>query len=113
MTLEELAEVLDCSPDRVSDYEHGTEPLPFSELELLASHLDLSLDHFVDGQEGIVGEWHRQQEIDGHFHELPEDVQEFVAKPVNVKYLEVAMRLSRMPASRLRAIAEGLLEITY
>lgn len=113
MTQEELAEVLDCSPNRVSEYEHGTEPIPVSELELLASHLKLPVEHFVDGQGGVVGEWHRQQEVDRRFHELPEDVQEFVAKPVNIKYLEVAMRLSQMSASRLRAIAEGLLEITY
>ncbi|MEA3374953.1 MAG: helix-turn-helix transcriptional regulator [Chloroflexota bacterium] len=113
MTLQESAEVLGCSQDRVSEYEHGMEPIALSELELLADRLNLSLEHFVDGQEGRVGAWHRQQEIDRHFHELPEDVQEFVAKPVNVKYLEVAMRLSQMPASRLRAIAEGLLEITY
>lgn len=113
MTLRESAEVLGCSRHRVSKYEHGTEPIGVSELELLANRLNLSLEHFVDGHGGSVGEWHRQQEIDRHFHELPEDVQEFVAKPVNIKYLEVAMRLSRMPASNLRAIAEGLLEITY
>ncbi len=113
MTHEDLAEVLSCSPERVSEYERAGEPIPVSELELLASSLNLPLEHFVDGQGGTVGEWHRQQELDRHFHELREDIQEFVVKPVNVKYLEVAMRLSRMPASKLRAIAEGLLEITY
>ena len=113
MTQEELAEVLDRSPSRVSEYEHGTEPIPVSELERLADHLALPVEHFVDGRGGVVGEWHRQQEVDHRFHELPEDVQEFVTKPVNIKYLEVAMRLSQMSASRLRAIAEGLLEITY
>lgn len=113
VTQEELAEVLDCPPSRVSEYEHGTTPIPVSELELLASHLKLPVEHFVDGEGGVVGDWHRQQALDRHFHELPEDVQEFVAKPINIKYLEVAMRLSQMPASKLRAIAEGLLEITY
>lgn len=113
VTQDELAGILDHSPSRVSEYEHGTKPIPVSELELLASHLKLPVEHFVDGKGGIVGDWHRQQALDGRFHELPEEVQEFVAKPVNIKYLEVAMRLSQMPASKLRAIAEGLLEITY
>lgn len=113
VTQEELAEVLDHPPSRVSEYEHGTKPIPVSELELLASHLKLPFEHFVDGAGGVVGDWHRQQALDRSFHELPEEVQKFVAKPVNIKYLEVAMRLSQMPASKLRAIAEGLLEITY
>jgi transcriptional regulator with XRE-family HTH domain len=110
---EDLAEVLDCSPTRIADYENGRQSLPVAQLELLARHLDLPLEHFVDGHKGTVSEWHRQQEIDDRFHELPTDVQEFVTRPVNIKYLEVAMRLSQMPASKLRGIAEGLLEITY
>lgn len=113
MTRDRVAEVLGCSPDQVSDYEYGTKPMPVSELELFARHVNLPVEHFVDGAEGTVGKWHRQQEIDGRFHKLPEDIQEFVAEPVNARYLEVAMRLSRLSASRLRAIAEGLLEITY
>ncbi len=113
VTQEDLAEVLNCFPDRIAEYEHGTEPVPLSELELIANHLEVPVQRFVDGRDGVVGEWHRQQEIDRQLHELPDDVQAFVAKPVNIKYLEVAMRLSQMPASKLRAIAEGLLEITY
>jgi transcriptional regulator with XRE-family HTH domain len=113
MTQQELAEILNCSPSHISDYEHAEQPIPIAELELLGRHLGLPLEHFLDGQEGTVGAWHRQQAIDRRFHNLPEDVQAFVAKPVNIKYLEVAMRLSRMPASKLRGIAEGLLEITY
>ncbi len=113
LTRDRMAEVLGCSSDHVAEYEHGTRPMPVSELELFARHLNLPVDHFMDGREWTVGQWHRQQEIDRRLHELPEDVQEFVAEPVNSKYLEVAMRLSRMSASKLRAIAEGLLEITY
>jgi transcriptional regulator with XRE-family HTH domain len=113
MTQQELADILSCSPSRIADYEQAKQPIPIAELELLGRHLGLPLEHFLDGQEGTVGAWHRQQAIDRRFHELPEDVQAFVARPVNIKYLEVAMRLSKMPASKLRAIAEGLLEITY
>jgi transcriptional regulator with XRE-family HTH domain len=113
MTQEDLAEVIDCPPSRIAAYENAAQPIPIVELELLGHHLGLPLEHFLDGQQGTVGAWHRQQAIDSRFHELPHDVQAFVAKPVNIKYLEVAMRLSRMPASKLRGIAEGLLEITY
>jgi transcriptional regulator with XRE-family HTH domain len=113
MTQQELAGILNCPPGRISDYEHAERPIPVAELELLACHLDLPLEHFLDGQEGSVGAWHRQQAIDRRFHELSGDLQAFIAKPTNARYLEVAIRLSKMPISKLRGIAEGLLEITY
>jgi len=109
----ELAEVLGCSTRRVSVYEYGERPIPLAELELLAQHLNLPLEYFLDNQEGPVGEWHRQREAWGRFCELPGEVQEFVLQPINIKYLELAMKLSQMPAGGLRAIAEGLLDITY
>lgn len=113
MTQKELAEVMDCSASRISAYEYGKRPVPMAELELLARHLHLPVKHFFDNQEGPVGEWHRRQKNLLRFHELPTEVQEFVAQPINIRYLEVAMRLAQIPAGGLRAIAEGLLEITY
>jgi len=111
--LKELAEVLGCSTGRLSAYEYGERPIPLAELELLARHLRLPLKYFMDSQEGPVGEWHRQEEAARRFRELPRDVQDFIIRPANIKYLEVAMRLAQMPAGGLRGIAEGLLEITY
>jgi transcriptional regulator with XRE-family HTH domain len=113
MTQEELAEALGCSPKRVSDYERAEVPIPITELERVARFLNVPMEHFLDGQEGPVGEWHRQRVIDRRLQELPAEIQDFVAMPVNIKYLQVAMRLAEMSASRLRGIAEGLLEITY
>jgi len=113
MTQKDLAEVLDCSSGAISAYEYGQRPIPLSELEVLAQHLQVSLEYFLDNREGPVGEWHKQQEAWHRFRELPGEMQEFIAQPINVKYLEVAMKLARMPAGGLRAIAEGLLDITY
>ena len=109
----ELAEMVGCSASRLSAYEHGERPVPLAELELLAQYLRLPLEHFLDNQEGPVGEWHRQRRAQRRFCNLPVEVQEFVIHPVNIKYLEVAMKLAQMPAGGLRAIAEGLLDITY
>jgi transcriptional regulator with XRE-family HTH domain len=109
----ELAEVLGFSTRRLSAYEYGERPVPLAELELLAQHLHVSLEYFLDNQDGPVGEWHRQQEAWDRFQELPEAVRGFVTQPINARYLEVAMKLAQMPAGGLRAIAEGLLDITY
>jgi transcriptional regulator with XRE-family HTH domain len=112
-TQKNLATVLGCSPGHISDYEYGERPIPLSELELLAQHFDLPLDHFLDDGDGPVGEWHKQQERWHRFSELPDEMQDFVVRPINIKYLEVAMKLAGMPVGGLRAIAEGLLDITY
>lgn len=109
----ELAELLNCPERRISAYEYGEQPIPLAELEILCQYLRLPLEHFLDTQEGALGEWQRQQEAWHRFNQLPRKVQEFVIQPLNVKYIEVAMRLAEMPAGKLREIAEGLLDITY
>jgi hypothetical protein len=48
-----------------------------------------------------------------HFLEMPPDLREFVALPVNRPYLELAMKLSNMSRDKLRSVAENLLDITY
>ncbi len=59
-----------------------------------------------------MGNWRRQQRATQHIERLPPDLQEFISKPVNRPYLELAQRLSEMSVEKLRAVAEGLLEIT-
>jgi hypothetical protein len=82
-------------------------------LELLAKHLRLPVEHFLDNQDGPVGEWHRYHHAVRRFSELPREVQEFIVRHANIRYLEIAMKLAELPAGALRDIAEGLLEITY
>jgi transcriptional regulator with XRE-family HTH domain len=113
LTQKDLAEVIGCSPSSVSSYEYGDPPVSVAELELLSRHLNLPVEYFFDDQDGSVGEWHRQQDIWRRFYELPKEIQDFVIQPVNITYLEVAMKLAQMPVGGLRAIAEGLLDITY
>jgi hypothetical protein len=47
-----------------------------------------------------------------HFDDLPPDLQDFISKPINRPFLEIAQRLSGLSVEKLRAVAEGLLEIT-
>jgi transcriptional regulator with XRE-family HTH domain len=46
------------------------------------------------------------------FPGISDELRDFITKPVNVPFLELAMKLSRMDAKKLRDIAESLLEIT-
>ncbi len=62
---------------------------------------------------GAVGVWNAQQRAMQNFLALPLELQLFIAKPVNRPYLDLAVRLNDMSVEKLRAVAEGLLEITY
>ncbi|HHS97215.1 MAG TPA: transcriptional regulator [Chloroflexi bacterium] len=109
----ELAQAVGCSPRRIASYERGERPIPVVELETIARALNRPFSYFLSEEYSLLGEWEREQERIKAFRELPREIQEFVVKPVNRQYIEVAMRLAEMPASALRTIAEGLLEITY
>jgi len=93
-------------------YELGEKSIPLPELELLSSATGGHLDFFMD-QTGTIGTWKAQQQAFSKFKELPNELQDFVCKPVNRPYLELAMRLSDLSVEKLRSVAEGLLEITF
>jgi len=111
-TQEDLAELLEQPVSTIAAYEHGEMPIPLAELELAARALVSPLDFFLDS-DSEVGMWHQAQQEFEHFTELPAEMREFVLRPINRSYLELAMNLAGMPAGALRQIAEGLLEITY
>jgi transcriptional regulator with XRE-family HTH domain len=108
----EVTEKTGISEDQMKRYESGEASIPLPELELLASSLDIPIEEFYD-KRGPIGRWRSQQGSYQKFLDLPPEIQQFVAKPVNRPYLELAMRLSELSAERLRAVAEVLLEITY
>jgi len=111
-SLEDLAALLELPVETLTSYEFGEVAMPLAELELAARALSVSLDAFGD-RDSHVGRWHMLQADFERFSELPDAVREFVARPINLSYLELAMKLAQMPAGSLRQIAEALLEITF
>lgn len=105
----DLAGLLGCSTRRIAAYEYGERPIPVAELEAVAGFLDRPLTFFLD-EDSLVGQSHDEIEA---FQALPAEIRDFVVKPINRSYLEVAMKLAEMPTGALRAIAEGILDITY
>lgn len=112
LSLADLQEKTGIAEEQIKRYESGEIAMPTSELEILSSALDVSVERFYD-QHGPIGRWRSQQESVQKFLELPPELQQFTSKPVNRPYLELAMRLSELSAEKLRAVAEVLLEITY
>jgi transcriptional regulator with XRE-family HTH domain len=112
ISLEELANRLDLDVSQIEAFELGSEPLPIPILESMSGILNRSIREFED-QKGLIGMWNTQQRVLRDFQSLPLEMQIFICKPINRPYLELAVRLSEMSVERLRAVAEGLLEITY
>lgn len=110
---EELARLLDCPPTRIAAYESAESDIPLVELEAMAQFLGVPMSYFFDqGIQPSGGQLPDMEELK-QLAELPADVRRFVVTPGNILYLRAAMQLSALPASTLRRIGEGLLDITY
>jgi transcriptional regulator with XRE-family HTH domain len=109
----ELAEQIGVDEERIDAYEMGNEEIPFLQLEKLGRYLGVSIDYFLDKERGPLGRHEAAQKLKKRFNELPPEIQEFVVKPINISYLETAIRLSEMDVEKLRNIAAGILDITY
>ncbi|HBX68483.1 MAG TPA: hypothetical protein DEH25_03620 [Chloroflexi bacterium] len=111
ISFEELGKHVEVKPEQIKAFETGTFAVPLPELEMICLALNLSMREFQD-QQGPIGKWALQKKSVDGFLELPPDMQQFISKPINLPYLELAQRLSEMSVDRLRSVAEGLLEIT-
>ena len=111
LSSQDLAEQAGISPENLQPYEQGMLPIPLPELESIARALNSSIAEFEDHQ-GPAGSWFAEKRNFNEFASLPIELQEFISKPINRPYLDLAIRLSEIKVERLRALAEGLLEIT-
>lgn len=113
LSIEQLAEQVDLDAQLISSYEAGEQSIPYFNLENLADNLNLDIQYLATEGHGPLAKLESERQMLKRFNELPPDVQAFVVEPINLSYLETAMRLSKMDADKLRGIAEGLLDITF
>ncbi|MBA4380137.1 MAG: hypothetical protein C0393_05585 [Anaerolinea sp.] len=106
-----LSEKSGIPTSRLKAYELGERPIPLPKLEGLMPLLSVQVESFFD-QNGPIGQWLNQQQAIQEFKKLPPELQDFVCKPVNRPYLELALKLSGLSRDRLRSVAENLLDIT-
>jgi transcriptional regulator with XRE-family HTH domain len=112
LSLRAISELSGLSTARIKAYELGERPIPIPELEGLTALLNGQIEALFD-QSGPVGLWMSRQKAIQDFLLLPPELQNFVSKPVNRPYLELAMKLSGMSTNKLRSVAEDLLDITF
>jgi transcriptional regulator with XRE-family HTH domain len=112
ISIRNLAGKTGITSSRIKAYELGESPIPVPELEVLITTLGGRIESFFD-RSGPIGRWMESEETVQEFLELPLELRQFVAAPVNRPYLELAMKLSSMSRDKLRSVAEDLLDITY
>jgi transcriptional regulator with XRE-family HTH domain len=111
ISIGDLAIKSEISEEELSSYENGELEIPIPILEILAKNLNCRIEDFFDNQ-GKIGNWRKEKEEIKNLMELPQNFREFITKPVNAPYLDLAIKLSEMDVNKLRLVAEGLLEIT-
>lgn len=110
---EQMADLLDISSYRVSQYEAADRRIPLAELEIAAERCGRTLQHFIDEGNLPRGQAERDRRVMACLNELSPEVREFILKPTSRPYLRIALLLSAMKADSLREIAETLLDITH
>ena len=111
LSMKEVSEKVGLTTYRLKSYEQGKFPVPVAELNAILRLYERELgDLVVDS--GPIADWAHAKKAGLGFVELPKDLQEFVLKPINRPYLDIAVKLSKMSVDKMRDVAEGLLDIT-
>jgi transcriptional regulator with XRE-family HTH domain len=114
LSLEEISGTTEIPLLTLLDFETGEAPIPLPDLQSLQEVLGLSMEQFYAQNSPLK---HDQPQTGTSVGSLPAnfppELVEFISKPANLPYLDLAMRISRMDSSKIRAIASSLLEITY
>ena len=111
LTMKDVCEKMGLTSYRLKSYENGSFAVPVAELNAMLRLYDRELIDLVV-ESGPIAEWAQSRKAAEEFIELPEEIQEFVLKPINRPYLDIAMKLSQMSVDKMRDVAEGLLDIT-
>jgi transcriptional regulator with XRE-family HTH domain len=111
ISLKALSEQSGISSARLRGFELGDRPIPLPVLEALITLLGGQIESLLD-QTGPIGQWMNQQKAIHDFLQMPVELQQFVCKPVNRPYVELAQKLSGLSTGKLRSVAEDLLDIT-
>lgn len=112
-TLDDVASAIGYTSERLARVELGEELLSVVELRVLAAQLGISFETFLEEDITPLTPAERDARDLRRLAHLSPDVREFILKPINAPYLQIAMNLSSIPSEALRQIASGLLEITY
>jgi transcriptional regulator with XRE-family HTH domain len=111
MSVDDLAAASHIDAGTIIVYQYGDLAIPVHELTVLADAVGKNLTYFLE-QSSYIGRLLNMREKWHHFAELPDDLREFAANPLNIGFIEVAAMLAQMPADKLRRLGRSVLDIT-
>jgi hypothetical protein len=106
-----LSEISGIPADQINAYEFGELPMPMHELTVLANGVKKNINYFLESSSHI-GELLTLREEWKRFIQLPDEIRQFAANPINVGFIEIAILFSQMPTDQLRRVGESVLNIT-
>ncbi len=118
ISIETLAKSCGVTQSEMEAFESGLSSIPFLILVALCHELGISYEIFTSVKPAVHTESKKAEESQQQVLsqkpalDLPEELQEFINKPVNLPFVELAHKMSQMDAKKLRQIAESILEIT-
>lgn len=110
LTYKEVKQQTGITAGRMRRFEDGETPIPLPELELLCQLYKMDPMDLVSSNT-TSGRWIMEQRSISSIKHLPPEMQQFIARPINRPYLEMAYKISTLSSERMREIAEALLEI--
>jgi len=111
LSMKEVSDKFGLTTYRIKSYEKGKFAVPVAELNAMLRLYNRDLSDLVVDT-GPIADWAYGKKASSKFIELPKDLQEFILKPINRPYLEIAQKLSEMSVDQMRDVAESLLDIT-
>ncbi len=111
VSLEALGDETGVPVEQLTRYEMGEISVPMSELTVISNALKKNISYFLESGSHL-GDWLAMREEWKNFTQMPKDVRTFVANPLNIGFLEIAIMFSQMPADKLRKVGESVLNIT-
>lgn len=111
ISLENLSAETGVPADLIESYELGESAVPMHELSVISNALRKNISYFLESGSQL-GDWLVMREAWKDFTHLPPDVRRFVANPLNVGFIEIAILFSQMPADKLRRVGESVLNIS-
>ena len=111
LSMKDVSDRIGLTTYRIKSYENGKFAVPVAELNALLRLYGRELGELVVDT-GPIADWAHAKKASAEFVKLPKDLQDFILKPINQPYLEIAQKLSLMSVDKMRDVAEGLLDIT-
>jgi transcriptional regulator with XRE-family HTH domain len=108
ISFKQLAKASSIPTSQIKSYEMAKQPIPLPELEILGSILELPIEGFLDNIGRIIA-WRNEQEVYQRFSKLPPSIQTFITNPDNLQYVEILIKMSKIPEDKLREITEKVL----